>query len=254
MGKDYKLFNFNSKDDYLFVLYGLISRMYKSLKRYKRYQEGLENYLLSLIDEEMIYVDTDICEEWQDKVLSVSRGIMTVLIDEVKGGISYVKLRKMLNKTEFKLEPLGDDIEKELAELRDVRNWSFHLPQTDFVAAKEVFLKNIPKELHQCVTYNFNPIKIEVFDKTNRMFLESLYLHNKRRIEIFDKIFAEMIKDFETLLGQHVEVVEINEKPAELLDETSATIQLSMAMNRRKYDGSNKMYEKITFQKPKFDE
>lgn len=71
---------------------------------------------------------------------------------------------------------------------------------------------------------------------------------------MFDKIFAEMIKDFETLLGQHVEVVEINEKPAELLDETSATIQLSMAMNKRKYDGSNKMYEKITFQKPKFDE
>lgn len=59
-----------------------------------------------------------------------------------------------------------------------------------------------------------------------------------------------MIKDFEKLLGEKVDIVEFVEKPMELVGVNLSTAQLSMAMNKRKYDGSDEEYEKITFQKP----
>lgn len=148
MAKDYKQFDFNSKDDYLFVLYQLISKSYQLLRRYRKYKSDLENYLISLEKDNVKYIDDEIHSEWHDKILSVTRGLITVFVDDVKGGLSYVKMRKILSKTEYKLEPLDSNIQKELDELRDVRNWSYHLPQTEFVAMKEVYYKSIPKELH----------------------------------------------------------------------------------------------------------
>lgn len=164
--------------------------------------------------------------------------------------MSYVKIRKILSKTEYKLEPLEEEIQIELDELRDVRNWSYHLPQTDFVAAKEVLFKSIPKELHKYVEYNFNPIKVGIPKKCSVSIMVSLYLHTERRKKVFEKIFNCMINDFEKLLGEKVNIIEVPEKPLVLVGENLSTAQLSMAMNKRKYDGSDEAYEKITFQKP----
>lgn len=249
MGKDYKQFDFNSKDDYLFVFYQLISRSYQLLRRFKKYESDLEKYVLSLEKDNVEYIDDEIHSEWHDKILSVTRGLITVYVDDVKGGLSYVKIRRILGKTEYKLEPLGEEIQKELDELRDVRNWSYHLPQTDLVAMKEVFYKSIPKEWHQFVEYNFNPIKIGITKKCSTSIMVSLFLHTERRKAVFEEIFKCMINDFESLLGEKVSIIEVQEKPLELLGDNLSTSQLSMAMNRRKYDGSDESFEKITFQK-----
>ena len=256
MTKDYKQFNFNSKEDYLFIFYNLIAQSYQSLRRYTRYCNELEKCLIKLEEgkDKEFYIDDDIHAEWHDKLLSVSRGLITMFVDDVKGGISYVRLRKLLNKTEFKLEPLEKSIQKELEELRDVRNWSYHLPQTNFVAMKEVYYKNIPKFLHPYVQYKFNPVRVNVINKCNIKVLESLFVHSTARLETFNKIFRGMVEDFGKLLGENVSIVEVSEKPLELLGESTVAAQLSMAMNRRKYDGSNENYEKITFQKPIMDE
>lgn len=250
MGKDYKQFNFNSKEDYLYVFYNLITQAYQLLLRYEKYQFGLEKDLLLLEEQKAIYINEGIYSEWHDKVLAVSRGLITLFVDDASGGISYVKIRKMLDKTTYKLDSLDVSIQKELDELRDVRNWSYHLPQTNFVAMKEVLYKNVPEDIRKCMTYSFNPIKVSIVEECNIQMVESLYLHNRRRIEVFDKLLGCMITDFEKLLGEKVSIIEIPEKPLELIGDSLAAVQLSMAMNRRKYDGKNETYEKLTFQKP----
>lgn len=248
MAKNYKNLNFNKKEDYLFALYVLIGHVYKLLKRYNRYQNDFVAFLNPILYSDEEYVDTEICEEWQDKFLSVSRELIKHFVDDVKTGFSYIMFRKMVNKTEYKLKPLDKSLEKELEELRDVRNWSFHLAQSDFVAMKEVFYKKIPKEFHSYVEYSFSPIRVSISKKTNKMHLASLFVHNERRIEIFQRLFNRMHADFEELLGMSAEIVEINEKPLEFLDDSCAAMQLSMAMQKRKYDGSDEAFEKITLQ------
>lgn len=176
--------------------------------------------------------------------------MITTFVDDANGAISYVRKRRLLEKTPYKPQGLDQEVDGNMRELRDVRNWSFHLPQTNFVAMKEVYFKNLPKELRQYVKYEFNPIKVGVQEKCSIKFLESLYLHAAKRIEVFETILNSMLRDFEDLLGEEVSVVEIQEAPGGFMGASTVSAQLSMAMNRRKYGGSNEKYEEITFQKP----
>lgn len=68
MAKDFKQFDFNSKEDYLFVFYNLITQSYQLLRRYKKYFLGLEKHLSILEDQGDEYIDDDIYSEWHDKI------------------------------------------------------------------------------------------------------------------------------------------------------------------------------------------
>lgn len=92
MGKDYKQFDFNSKDDYLFVFYQLISRSYQLLRRFRKYTNDLENYILSLEKDDIKYIDDEIHSEWHDKILSATRGLITVYVDDVKGASCIIQI------------------------------------------------------------------------------------------------------------------------------------------------------------------
>lgn len=140
--KNYKNLNFNCKNDYLYALYGLITYVVSNLRTYKRYNDQLWRYLDEL-GEDIEYVSAEIREEWEDKIQNVSRKLMMGFIDEASTGFSYVMFRKLMDKTSYKLSELSDDVKKNLKELRYVRNWSFHLAQSDFVASKEVFLQHL---------------------------------------------------------------------------------------------------------------
>lgn len=67
MGKlNYKNFNFNKKEDYLYGLYLVISAAYQGIKKYKRYIKELSEYQEKIIQENCAYIDADIYQEWME--------------------------------------------------------------------------------------------------------------------------------------------------------------------------------------------
>ncbi|RKI36156.1 hypothetical protein D7V86_25620 [bacterium D16-51] len=247
--KNYKNMNFNNKEDYLYALYGLIEYIYPLLEKYIRYNGQLGHYLEEIMEKNQKYIDFNICEEWKDKIQNVSHGLLKGFVDEASTGFSYIMFRKLMNKTKYKLSDIPKDIDDELKELRDVRNWTFHLAQSDFVASREVFEKSVAPEFKKHVIHQFNPVKIRKYRVSETIMLASFHDHTAHRIEVYEKIFEIMKKDFEILLGEKIEIVECLSDIFFFLGDDFATAQLSMAMQKKKYDGSDEQYEKITGRK-----
>ena len=243
--KNYKNLNFNCKNDYLFALYSLIKLTVQDLNKYKRYNNDLFKYLSSL-GEKVEDIPNEIFEEWEDKIQNRSRALLMDFVDETSTGFSYVMFRKIIKKTEHKLTDLGEKAEANLRELRDVRNWSFHLAQSNFVASKEIFMKSIAPEFQKYITYKFNPIKIERNTSASVLLLWSLFFHTEKRIEIYDELLECMVSDMEMLLGEKLKFVDVVNPKVEFSGNEVALAQLSMAMQKKQYDGSNESYEKIT--------
>ena len=243
--RNYKNINFNCKDDYLSALYSLISLTVQDLNRYKKYNSNLLAYLISLGENDK-YIPNEVFEEWEDKIQNRSRSLLMDFVDEASTGFSYVMFRKIIKKTEYKLNDLDEGVEAHLRELRDVRNWSFHLAQSNFVACREMFMKSVTPEFQKYVMYQFNPIKIEKNISASVLLLWSLFYHTEKRIEIYDELFGCMIADMETLLGEKLNFIEVVNPRVEFWGNGTALAQLSMAMQKKKYDGSDESYEKIT--------
>ena len=149
---------------------------------------------------------------------------------------------------------MDEELKQLLNELLDVRNWTFHNPQSLMVAAKEVVEKNIPEELREIVqcTPQINPVLIRKVVSYELVFLGSLVIHTERRIKQFQSILASMKDDYQemfdsvepksfTLLpGTDLTKVQYIERPvvSRLDDLSSDTSQISMAIQKSKYDGS----------------
>ncbi len=252
-GKNYKNLNFNCKEDYSYAANILIVRTYTNLKRYKSYRDELGKVLERLIDSNTSYIDMDEYEEWEDKQKNVSHNLLTCFVDEASTGFSYVMLRKYLSRSEYGklIKPLGEELEKHLKELRDVRNWTFHFAQSDFVAIKEVAYHGVSEELKEYIGFRANPIIISTPKLVNVAFMESLYLHLDNRIKIFDKLFDSLIRDYQDLLGESIQIAETLESPLEYGGKGFMTAQLSMAMQKKKYDGTPESFEAATCLKKK---
>ena len=247
--KNYKNMNFNNKEDYLYALYGLIEYVYPLLEKYIRYNGQLGQYLEEIMGKKQKYIDFDTCEEWKDKIQNVSHGLLKGFVDEASTGFSYIMFRKLMNKTKYKLSDIPRDVDEDLKELRDVRNWTFHLAQSDFVASKEVFDKSISPEFKKYIVHQFNPIKISKYRVAETIMMASFYDHTAHRIKVYEKVFGLMKNDFEILLGEKIQIAECMNDIYYFFDNDFATAQLSMAMQKKKYDGSDEQYEKITGRK-----
>lgn len=247
-GKNYKNLNFNCKEDYLYAGNILIVRTYMNLKRYKRYRDELEKVLDKLRENNTMYIGMDEYEEWEDKQKNVSHNLLTCFVDDTSTGFSYVMLRRYLSRSEYAklIKPLNEELEGYLKELRDVRNWTFHFAQSDFVAMKEVVYHGVREEFRQCITFRANPIVAGLPKLVNAAYMESLYLHMSHRIKIFEKLFDSMIQDYQDLLGEKVQVVEALESPLEYGGTSFMTAQLSMAMQKKKYDGTPESFTAAT--------
>lgn len=247
MKKNYKNLNFNTKKDYLVASYTLIGEINYSLNRYIKYGNKLETFIKTLSEEEVHYVSTEEFQEWKDKIQNVSRELIMFFVDDVKTGFSYVKFRKLIEQTEYHLDKHQQDIKDDLKELSDVRNWSFHNPQSKYVAQNEFVVKGMPEILRQKNVYNFNPIKVGYTEKTSTACLASLNIHVEKRTQIFLRLLKAFKHDFETLLGEEVRIEWVKEDAAELINYPTMVAQLSMAMQKRKYDGSDEQFQRITF-------
>jgi hypothetical protein len=168
----------------------------------------------------------------------------------------------MFEKKGYLNTSLSEDMEKTLKELLDVRNWTFHNPQSLMVASKEVAEKNIPDELKGLVTITpqLNPIVVSRVEKYEVVMLASLVLHIQRRIEQFDAVLAKMKSDYQemyntisekmiiiTPYGALSEVQYYDEYIIARLESMSNDIaQLSMGIQKSQYDGTDEQYNKWT--------
>lgn len=120
--------------------------------------------------------------------------------DYQPSSFSYIDLRKMLVKRGFLKDQLSEEMTQILNELLDVRNWTFHNPQSQMVAAKEAMEKNIPDALKDIakVTPQLNPVLVPVVDKYEILMLASLVTHTEKRIQKFEAVLGAMKTDYRT--------------------------------------------------------
>lgn len=161
------------------------------------------------------------------------------------------------------LSNLSKEMTELLNEFLDVRNWSFHNPQSMMVAAKETSEKNIPDELKGNVKIipQINPVIIPKVSRYEFLVLVSLVLHTENRIEQFKTVLESMKRDYQEMydtmddkslvwtingFSSDVQYVETY-RTSRLTDYNSDIKQISMAIQKSKYDGSEEKYKEFIF-------
>jgi len=237
--RKYKQFQLVNKDDYIVYLRHLIYGVHGSLRLYKIYFNELEEIMSNLYSEDIEKVPFKDYEDIRLKLNGLSHVMLMYLADEQKVSCSYKRYRRMLEKNNIcsEIEPLSDNIQGELQELLEVRNLSFHNPESMINASIEVLMKDIPKEERKNVQVDKNPeLVIEYYEYYHIACLSSLVMAHDRRIQIYSMIFQQMKKDYSKLIGQSVRIItrQILE-PCPLFDQRTIANQLSMKMQKGKF-------------------
>ena len=258
--QQFKQFTINSIQDACLALGMLISGVVVNLEKYREYASEAE-LLLEKTDGE--YVPAKEYECVNDKLLFRQREILKLTADHQSSSFSYIDLRKHLEKNKYVSSSLSQEVIDILSELLDIRNWSFHNPQSLMVAAKEASEKGIPKELIGMahITPQINPVIIQKIDKYEMVMLASLVFHSQRRIEQFDKVLTSMKSDYQEMfdtiedkpyimtaegLSSEVQYFEVH-TTAGLSDHGSDIAQISMAIQKSKYDGTEEKLKEWVF-------
>lgn len=251
----FKQFSIDSVQDACIALGSLISGALVHYEKYKEYSNEA-NALLENCDTE--YIAAKDYDDINDKLLYRQHEILKLSADHQSSSFSYKDLRKLLEKKSYILTPLSDEITEILNELLDVRNWTFHNAQSLMVAAKEAAEKNILPELKGItkIVPQLNPILIAKVERYELLMLASLTIHTKKRIEQFDAVIKSMkddyqemyssIKDKSLLMASHSfsDKVQYIERPitSQLVGYQSDIAQISMAIQKSKYDGTNQAF------------
>lgn len=255
--KKLKQFTIDNIQDGCLALSMLITGVIVNLEKYKEYAEEAEQ-LLSNADSECIPAKAH--DDINDKLLYRQREILKLCADHQNSSFAYIDLRKILEKQGYLTTSLSEEAAGILNELLDVRNWTFHNPQSLLVAAKEAAEKNIPDELKGIATIvpQLNPVLIRKIDAYDLLTLASLTIHTQRRISQFETILNCMKSDYQEMFNS------IENKPlllgvngftsdiqyidrhvvAHLDDYNSDVAQISMAIQKSKYDGSDELFNK----------
>lgn len=254
--KQFKQFTISCVQDACMVLGMLISGVIVNLEKYKEYASEAFS-LLEKVDSE--YVSAKEYDDINDKLLHRQHEILKLTADHQKSSFSYMDLREMLMKKNFITSPLSQGTSGILSELLDIRNWTFHNPQSLMVAAKEVAEKSIPKELIGVakITPQLNPVPIQKVVKYEWLMLASLVFHTEKHIDQFEKVLSSMKADYQEMfdsisdkpylltaggISTEVQYVEIPTTSG-LSDHGSDMAQISMAIQKSKYDGSEEKFK-----------
>ena len=255
--QQYKQFTISSAQDACVVLGSIISGITLHLEKYKEY--SLEAYaLLESTKEE--YVDAKLYDDINDKLLFRQHEMLKLTADHQSVSFSYIDLRPWLTKHKYISSNMPKEVGDILSELLDVRNWSFHNPQSLLVAAKDAAEKSIPEELKGMVQVlpQLNPIIIPKVTRYEMLMLVSLTSHTTRRIKQFERILEQMKEDYQeiydsiankpllktgkNLLKPKVRYVQQN-IISRVSDYHSDIAQISMAIQKSKYDGSDEKFK-----------
>ncbi|MEA5057230.1 MAG: hypothetical protein VB047_06700 [Anaerotignum propionicum] len=259
----YKQFTISSVEEGMVVLGSLISMTIISLNKYNEYFkeiETLKDRYMGLQEQtkEEIYIPSKEYDDINDKLLYRQRELLTAIADEQSASFSYKNLRKLLIKKELIDRKLSTQVDGLLDEFLDLRNWSFHNPQSLLVATKETANKRLPKELEGFLEIKpqLNPLAIDKVTHYDLLMLLSLVLHVSRRSEEFSLILENMKADYAEMNQKieppmmmiingemtpdvrYIEVPRINR----LCGMRGDITQISMAIQKSKYDGSDKSF------------
>jgi hypothetical protein len=227
----------------------LICQVYRQLDKYIKYEKELEDIIYShteFNENNTIKATTNISayeyESIDDKIHNVSMELVKLIGDNTNDSASYFKFRKMLEKNTINLpfNILSDEINVYLKNINDLRNWMFHNPESLYVSEEEYARASIPDYLRPYTTMSFrsSPIIISYADEYNINMAVSLMLHSQKRIDMFKKIYENMINDYEKMLGQKVDIQFKKEALISLGDDTTDIVQLSYAIQKKKYRGN----------------
>ena len=268
--KNYKQFHITKLEDGLVALGSLIAGVTVNLKKYKTYSEEVyalvkKYYSDSIDNSEDILIPADEYENINDKLLYRQREILKFISDSQKSSLSYIDLRKSLVKSKHLSSQLDQNLSAVLNEFLDIRNWTFHNPQSLMVASSEVAEKTMPKELQGIVKIKpqINPLIITHTLNYDFLMLASLSLHVEQRIKKFDLVLEKMKEDYNEMYQK------IENKPFylsgpidtsqaifheryithRLRDSSNDVVQISMAIQKSKYDGLSKTFNKWAINK-----
>lgn len=268
--KQYKQFAINSCEEGMMALSSLIVMLIINLNKYKEYFTEVDFLCKKYINlqdnsEKEINIPSKEYDDINDKLLYRQREILKVLADHQSSSFSYINLREYLVKRKYLVKELDSDTHKMLLEFLDIRNWSFHNPQSLLVASKEIAVKRLPKELVEMVNIEpqLNPILIDTVTHYDLPMLITLVIHANKRIEQFELILENMKADYSEmnkkitpkkyliLNGKLTEEVVYKEIPriSRFIDQSSDMAQISMAIQKSKYDGSNKSFNEWVIKK-----
>ena len=253
--QQYKQFNINTTEDACLALGTLISGVGANLNKYKEYTKELEEVSAEIEDE---YISAKTYDDINDKLLFRQREILKLIADYQKDSFSYINLRNQLKKDSYLSSELSQEVSELLKEFLDIRNWSFHNPQSMLVAAHEVANKSIPEELKGIakVVLQLNPVIIPNITKYETVKIATLYLHAEKRVSQFEEVLESMKNDYQELfdslenkpllathkgLSQKVQYIE-KDTISRITDQRDDIAQISMAIQKSKYDGSDESF------------
>lgn len=256
--KKFKQFPIHTAEDACAVLGGLISQVIPNLKKYGEYSLEAERLLEEYADRELVPAKS--YDDVNDKLLYRQRELLKYIADRQSASFSYLDFRGWLVRQKYLSKPLGGDMSRLLNEMLDLRNWSFHNVQALSVAAKEVSEKRLPEELKGAVALRpqLNPLLVPQIEFYETKMLASLVLHTRGRIGEFSKILASMKADYQALydslegrtlslgpFGFTSEVRYVEQKQTvRLMSRQADIIQLSMAIQQSRYDGTDAAFHK----------
>ena len=264
----FKQFAINDLSDALLALGALISSSISNLDKFIEYSKEAMEICDQYKDADVI--PANVYEAISDKVLFRERELLEYMADEAHDIFSYKTLRKFLLKQNYLTRKLDQESSEILNELHSIRNWTFHNAQSRLVAETEAMEKTIPPEFAGIakVEKQLNPIVVVKYKAYSKTMMESFIHHNLTRSAQFAIILNEMKRDYQDMYDQLSDPKIAVGSGTELLVEdcgsaipvktmvyeqifgtggTESDIpNISMAIQKGKYDGTQKAFDKHT--------
>lgn len=270
--KAFKQYGLNTLEDGIYALGTLIASVSVNLEKYREYcDEAIElatRYYAELSSgASEVLIPAKEYEDINDKLLYRQREILKYTADYQDSSFSYINLRKMLEKKNYLARTLDEETLKILADLLDIRNWTFHNPQSLLTANQEVTEKSIPDWLIGLVKieHQLNPLPITRVTHYDYATLLSLLRHNEVRAKQFETVLTNMKLDYSSMYansskrcavleyggvsisasGTFSPEVVYRDVPtiARLNDPSVDTTLISMAIQKSKYDGTDEAFK-----------
>lgn len=264
----FKQFAINDLSDALMALSTLILSSISNLDKFIEYSKEAMNICDQYNDADTI--PADVYESISDKILFRQRELLEYMADEAHDIFSYKTLRKYLLKKNYLTRNLDQETSEVLNELHTIRNWTFHNVQSRLVAEKEAMEKTVPSELVGIakIEPQLNPIIVVKYKAYTKTMMESFIHHNLTRSAQFAIILDEMKRDYQDMYDQLSNLKIIAVPGAELLVEGCESLtpvktviyeqvfgikgtesdvpNISMAIQKGKYDGTQESFDKHT--------
>lgn len=254
--KKFKQYEIKSIQDACVVMLELISQVSRNFSKYQEYAwEAGELYIKN---RDKKTVSGKEYEDINDKLLFRQHELLMYIADRQSSSFSYIDFRELLIKKNYLELQLDEELRHILNDLLDIRNWSFHNTQSILVAENEAMKRNLPTEMKAFVSVQplLNPVYIPKVISYEIEYLASLVMHTKRRMEMYEKVLRAMKNDYEILyeklnagkiiIGLNKVVYPIREVHATIKGPNIDAVQISMAIQKSKYDGTDESYDRWT--------